>query len=285
MWYYCFNNEPTGPVNEDAIRSLIDSNTIQPDTLVWREGMPIWRPVSATSLAALFADLSPLPPTLPQNAAEKRMSNKSLFIAWMATNAFYPLMLIASRLSGPLANWGVMEDFGVAFYTMLCLVFFLVLASMVLELILLYRYWSIIQDGHASTTPGRAVGFQFIPFYNYYWFFRAYWGLARDNNRYIQRHFSNRPELQVRRSSPGLALASLIFRFAGGLVVILTMLILVLTSFFSSVYSGDGAQVQSTSEIIAYTGLAYGLIDWVLMTLMLINLYRSGDSILKVESL
>jgi len=61
--------------------------------------------------------------------------------------------------------------------------------------ILLYRAWSVIQDGKASTTPGKAVGFIFIPFYDFYWIFRAWWGFARDYNRYIERHALNAQKL------------------------------------------------------------------------------------------
>jgi hypothetical protein len=61
--------------------------------------------------------------------------------------------------------------------------------------ILLYRAWSVIQDGNASTTPEKAVGFIFIPFYNFYWIFRAWWGFAKDYNRYIERNSLNSSKL------------------------------------------------------------------------------------------
>jgi len=54
--------------------------------------------------------------------------------------------------------------------------------------LLLYRAWEAIQDGNASTTPEKAIGFLFIPFFNFYWIFRAWYGLAQDYNRYIERH-------------------------------------------------------------------------------------------------
>ena len=54
--------------------------------------------------------------------------------------------------------------------------------------LLLYRAWEAIQDGSASTTPEKAIGFLFIPFFNFYWLFRAWYGLAQDYNRYFERH-------------------------------------------------------------------------------------------------
>ena len=51
--------------------------------------------------------------------------------------------------------------------------------------ILLYRHWSLLQGHGARITPGKAVGFGFIPFYCFYWWFVAYAGLATDTNRYL----------------------------------------------------------------------------------------------------
>ncbi len=55
-------------------------------------------------------------------------------------------------------------------------------------LVFLYKAWNQIQDGYATATPGQAVGFLFIPFFNFYWIFVAYRGLAVDLNRYLQRN-------------------------------------------------------------------------------------------------
>lgn len=54
--------------------------------------------------------------------------------------------------------------------------------------LLIYRSWQAIQDGYQFTTPGKAVGFLFIPFFNFYWIFKAFGGLAKGYNDYIDRH-------------------------------------------------------------------------------------------------
>ena len=64
----------------------------------------------------------------------------------------------------------------------------LLIYALVMECVLLYKAWKVIQDGHARTSPGKAVGFLFIPFFNLYWIFQAYWGFARDYNAYVLRH-------------------------------------------------------------------------------------------------
>lgn len=71
----------------------------------------------------------------------------------------------------------------------------LVLYAAVVSLVMWYKAWKAIQDGHARTTPGKAVGFLFIPFYNLYWIFQAIWGFAKDYNSYITRHEISTPKL------------------------------------------------------------------------------------------
>ncbi len=52
----------------------------------------------------------------------------------------------------------------------------LMIYGMVILAILVYKIWVPIQDGDVRTTPGKACGFMFIPFFNFYWIFQAYWG-------------------------------------------------------------------------------------------------------------
>jgi len=63
-----------------------------------------------------------------------------------------------------------------------------VIYSSVIMAIMVYKMWKAIQDGHARTTPGKAVGFLFIPFFNLYWIFQAFWGFSVDYNTYIESH-------------------------------------------------------------------------------------------------
>ena len=85
-----------------------------------------------------------------------------------------------------------------------------VLYGAVVWFVLVYRMWRAIQDGHARTTPGKAVGFLFIPFFNFYWQFEAFWGFAKDCNQYIDRHNASATKLPE-----GLFLASCILTFVG----------------------------------------------------------------------
>ena len=81
----------------------------------------------------------------------------------------------------------------------LVLVILLVL-TIVAWCVLVYRWWSCLPAGWRQTTPGKAVGLSFVPFYCFYWWFVAYGGLAADLNKYMEAH-----GIQGERVSIGLA--------------------------------------------------------------------------------
>ena len=58
--------------------------------------------------------------------------------------------------------------------------------GIIFSLVVLHTAWKSIQDGNAFTTPGKAVGYLFIPFFNYYWIFIAYRRLFIDMNTYTK---------------------------------------------------------------------------------------------------
>ncbi len=78
--------------------------------------------------------------------------------------------------------------------------------GMIFGCILHYRCWATMQGATTRTTPGKAVGFLFIPFYNLYWIFVSYHGLAVDINAYLD---ANRG-IKAPRVPAGLVLATMI---------------------------------------------------------------------------
>ena len=58
----------------------------------------------------------------------------------------------------------------------------------ILPYIYLYKAWHSLQPGGAKITPGKAVGFLFIPLFNYYWIFVAMGGLPRQWNEIVSRY-------------------------------------------------------------------------------------------------
>src|SRR5438093_10881039 len=51
-WFYANAGQQVGPVTETEFDNLVRTGTIQADTLVWREGMPEWRPYRDVAVVA-----------------------------------------------------------------------------------------------------------------------------------------------------------------------------------------------------------------------------------------
>ncbi len=70
-------------------------------------------------------------------------------------------------------------------------------ASAIFYYIIIYRAWLCLKAGAPRTTPGAAVGFLFVPFYNLYWMFVAINGLPKDWNRIVSSYedLHNAPRL------------------------------------------------------------------------------------------
>lgn len=149
-----------------------------------------WRTAGEPQRAAPQANA-----TLPHG--ESTPISKALFLgtiygagiaAWVAVVPMVALTIEGDR-----------DTVGIAL-TLMGLVILLVIASAVMLVVLLYKLWASIQP--TRTTPGKAIGFLFIPLFNFYWVFRVYRGWSVEANRFVQQHGIEAP-----RSSVGLATA------------------------------------------------------------------------------
>jgi hypothetical protein len=181
MWYYQLNNQPVGPSDQETIQDLLTQRILTRNTLVWKEGMSEWGRVDDTELAPFIPTNVPpplSPPALPPSSAgfggprtlrSIWLSSAVLMGASAALVFFGFLALAVSDVLGGLVLFlGSMTGVGGAG----------------LWLLLLYKGWSAIQDTNLPTTPGKAVGFLFIPGFCLYWQFVAIVQLAKHINRY-----------------------------------------------------------------------------------------------------
>jgi hypothetical protein len=185
MWYYVQNGQRQGPAEQAAVAGLIQSGAITRQTLVWKEGMANWVAAEQTEL---YEQLRAAPPAVqpPQVPAPYQPA-----VATYTTESMNTLWLWFAWLTG----------LGVPLI-LLCIGFPMLIAATVLQMILLYRFWALIQDGRARSTPGKAVGFCFIPFFNLYWIFEAVPGLVTDLNTYLRER-----NIAVQPLSSGLAIS------------------------------------------------------------------------------
>ncbi|UCD75534.1 MAG: hypothetical protein JSV91_01185 [Phycisphaerales bacterium] len=159
-------------------------------------------------------------------------------IGSLALAMFLGIVSLAFTMSGePEAGAGVA-----------CVAYMPIIYGVVMLAILIYKMWAAIQPGPARTTPGKAVGFLFIPFFNFYWIFQAYWGWTKDYNQYSAQRGGDLPTMPE-----GVAVAICILCILGvvPLVGILAGLInLVLFIIFIS------AACDGINAIAATTGAA-----------------------------
>ena len=124
----------------------------------------------------------------------------------------------------------------------------LMITGSVFLLVLYYKMWAAIQDGYARTTPGKAIGFLFIPLFNIYWTFQVIWGYSKDYNEYLRRH-----AIAAKPLSEGLFLWACIVPFLGVIPVVgwfaniaaLVMYIMVMNSACDGINALAYAQPQA----------------------------------------
>lgn len=68
QWYYSQNATQLGPVDQDELRSKLASGEVSGSDMVWRDGMPDWRP--ASTMLELAAHTPGPPPVRVPGVAE-----------------------------------------------------------------------------------------------------------------------------------------------------------------------------------------------------------------------
>ena len=250
-WFYADSNQQQqGPITFGEIQQLAANNTIQPSTLIWKEGMGGW--TAASEVQGVYgnsATQTPASPTqaLPSNPYEAPASANAIEVP--STGA-YPIPTVKkcsfALFLGLLITGAVIMAIGLVIFIgeysegaegyqpeqvnfqddsqnlaspqqtittetpSLVGVFVMLIGgsilflTMILNYVFLYRAWHILQPGKARTSPGKAVGFLFIPLFNLYWVFVSYPGWAYDWNR-IRKSHSNLTSMPT--VSEGLFLA------------------------------------------------------------------------------
>jgi hypothetical protein len=198
-WYYVQAGVQRGPIHGAGLAQLAQSGGLGGADLVWRDGLAQWAPAGALNDLLAMPPVSKAPPPLPTAAASARTVPEALPTAFPVAETtaetppvvqhqpreFKELYDQLLKFSIPVAVVSVMGEAVpginvIAYLT--ALVLFVTLSSM-----FLYKAWDLIQDSRARTTPGKAVGFRFIPFYALYWEFVAVKGLLEDIAAYARR--------------------------------------------------------------------------------------------------
>jgi hypothetical protein len=160
MWYYTVNNQPVGPVDEKKLKQLLTSQSLNANSLVWKEGMAEWRPLAQTELTKLLSGMT-VPPTPTVYVPDPA----SLLKTQEARNLY------------DLTKWYKFLGFSYIF------------------LFLLYKGWEAVPDNSRGLKAWKAVGQLFIPLFNFYWIFTGIKGLPKELNDYVTKHKVQAPPL------------------------------------------------------------------------------------------
>lgn len=125
---------------------------------------------------------SPLPPN--PSLQRRRL------IGFVPALAFYSLQALAVMA----AEWFMVLEDMEGFFFLGVVSLLALIPAYAFWGILHYRCWSTLPIRYRATTPGRAVGFMFIPFFNFYWAFITFPKLAAGFNAWQD----NLPELPAR---------------------------------------------------------------------------------------
>ena len=125
---------------------------------------------------------------------------------------------------------------------LLCLILIgipFLITGLVYNMMLLYQLWKLIPKDIARTTPSKAVGYNFIPIFGFYWIFVSYVGLAEDMNKMLREHGV---QYQV---NEGLGVTLCIFWVIGIFLPPLLIVVLIMSIyFFESVTNGAMALLE-----------------------------------------
>ncbi len=209
QWHYLdAQNQQQGPISGAQIQALAAQGQITQTTQVWAEGMEAWAP--ASQVEALFAAPTAAAQTPVQSAYAAPASDPT------PTGGEYPAVIVTESSFGKFVGLflgafafliigaavaGTQEGSSLAPVGVIIAItgYIMLIALGIFPYIYLYKAWKCLQPGGASITPGKAIGFLFIPFFNYYWIFVSMGGLPRQWNEIMARYENtkNAPRLSI----------------------------------------------------------------------------------------
>lgn len=167
------NDEQIGPFSEDHLKEQLSNGELSFNDICWAEGMEEWQPIHATielpeMAAPPPAPVTPPPPpthvTPPPPPVMSQQPDKQEPIGWIAA-------LVAMSMLTPVSVFFLIDGVHYDVIVPLLLGLMTLIAAAVFCSILHYKCWAAVPQQYRCTTPARAIGFLFIPFYNFYWAF------------------------------------------------------------------------------------------------------------------
>ena len=190
-------------------------------------------------------------------ACPKKTLSKLLYVyGWLATRLITGILAAVGLMLalGQTANSTVLATFAATDLFLL--------AGVAIELLLFYKMWDAIPTTQASTSPGKAVAFLFIPGFNIYWALLMLTAFAEDCNAQLRRSPAQVKEL------PAMLYAAHAFTFllSGIFIVIPLLCTLFISHFVNRVSSNVGDLFLPLVGFAAVIGLAH-LVTYILVAM------------------
>ena len=193
QYFVLIDGQQMGPYYLDELRGF----SLEPDALLSCEGQGAWLPAShIPALAELWSQdrgRNERGPRRPAAYLQRPYRIASILYPYLfASFMFSFILLVVGLLAADDRNAGRDQQLlfwiGIARLGFSALGGLLLAAYVILFLVLLYRATYLIQDGITWITPGKTVGFLFVPILQAVWIFVAFFGVAWSLNRYADRH-------------------------------------------------------------------------------------------------
>lgn len=211
QWFVSVEGQQHGPYTGEQLVEFTQTGNITRESMVWTEGMAEWLP--AAQIEGLFPAPAPVQiqtttaasnfmrPGQATGQLSSLLSGQStvqanpgafphpqiqaasfgLYCWFVGIGLAMPgLLIFLISLTGDRAEVPIALPLiliGLWVIGGICSVIGAILGYMIL-----HRAWKCLSYAGATVTPGSAVGFMFIPFFNLYWIFRAFAGFAKEWN-------------------------------------------------------------------------------------------------------
>ncbi|HBJ38801.1 MAG TPA: hypothetical protein DDZ51_29450 [Planctomycetaceae bacterium] len=165
------NGQQFGPYDDENVARGLQSGEFAADDLCWTQGQSEWKPIRVV-LPHLCSAMPPPIPKMPSGSPQFSGTSKKTEFSDLFWLIFVGLTVITTFLS-LVADFASIEteDAGGVAFLLSSPIFITTIVAMVW---LHYRLWRNLPEQYRATTPGKAVGFMFIPIFNFYWVFISY---------------------------------------------------------------------------------------------------------------
>jgi hypothetical protein len=276
-WWLSRGGKVEGPFPEEHVAHWLKFKQISLHIMACPEGGQEWKRLDETDA---FTGYIPAPTpggTRPPPPAPDTVAVRSSTTAGAArrTQARFGVLFAAIALGGATLFFELLliGDTGEELSSGMLIETCVALGSLITWAVFHYGLWQLVPDQYRETTPGKAVGFLFIPLFNCYWVFRSYLGVNRGLNRMADDH-----SLPPPRANLGLATAAAVFFVLTVFFVLLHLGLPTLDGIENQYVIRDQLDLQNAYNDVLAAHLGFdileflccsipGFIVWLLMTL------------------